>query len=205
MLVIRYHKMSESMQDVSVVRDDGTRGTIIADTKQGQLVVEFNDGSRLVVSPKALVAQRDGTYRLSPGAAEQGEVVIPVIAEELTVETQRVARGKVRVNKRVVSREEVVDAPVVREEVVVERIPVNKYIDDMEPELTDEDGVLVIPVIEEVLVVEKRLFMREKVRVFKRRSTTSTPQTVVLRSEVVDIEREELDSTESRENDISQK
>jgi stress response protein YsnF len=52
--------------------------------------------------------------------------------------------------------------------------------------------VLVIPLVEELLVVEKRLFVREEIRVSKRRTTTSTPQTIDLRREVVDIEHEEF-------------
>lgn len=193
------------MQGVSVVRDDGMRGAVVADKKPGQLVVEFSDGSRVVVPPEALVPQRDGTFSLSRGkidredTAEPEEVVIPVIAEELTVEKQRVARGKVRVNKRIETREEVVDTPVVHEEVVVDRIPINKFVDEVTAEVRDEDGVLIIPLVEEVLVVEKRLLVREEIRVSKRRTTTSTPQTVVLRREVVDIEREELNDPEPPE------
>lgn len=196
------------MQGVSVVRDDGMRGAVVAGEKRGQLVVEFTDGSRLVVPPEALVPQRDGTYSLSRGetvprsvAEPEEEVVIPVIAEELTVEKQRVARGKVRVNKRVETREEVVDTPVVHEEVVIDRIPINKFVGEVTAEVRDEDGVLIIPLVEEVLVVEKRLLVREEVRVSKRRTTTSTPQTVFLRREVVDIEREELSGTEPPEID----
>jgi stress response protein YsnF len=49
--------------------------------------------------------------------------------------------------------------------------------------------VLIIPVVEEILVVEKRLLLREEVRLSKRLTTTSVPQKVTLRREVVDIER----------------
>ncbi len=196
------------MQGVVVFLDDGTRGTVVGAEEPGQVVVEFTNGSRLVVPPQALVAQHDGTYRLSlgpgdrPGSATPSEeVVIPVVAEELVVETRRVAREKVRVHKRVETREEVVDAPVVREEVVVERVAVNRLVDDVVPQVRDEDGVLIIPLTEEVLVVEKRLLVREEVRVSKRRTTTSSPQTVVLRREVVEVEREALDAAKPSENE----
>ena len=52
--------------------------------------------------------------------------------------------------------------------------------------------MLIIPMIEEVLVVEKRILLREEIRISKRRTTTSTPQKIELRREVVNIEREEL-------------
>ena len=184
------------MHGASVVRDDGALGKIISSENNQRVLVEFDDGSRLSVSPEALLPKRDGSYSLSARAAETQsthleEIVIPVIAEELNVETERVQRGKVRVHKRVETREEVVDSPVTREEVVLEHIPINKFIEDHQtPSVREEDGVLIIPVVEEVLVVEKRLFLREEVRVVKHHTTTSTPQTVVLRREVVDIERE---------------
>ncbi len=198
--------MEQPRKGSTVLRDDGTRGTVGDSAEAGQLAVEFADGSRMVVSPQALIPQQDDSYRLAPdasdaaGARASREVVIPVIAEELTVETHQVERGRVRVRKRVETREEAVDAPTVREEVVVERIPVNRFVDDEAPGVRDEDGVLVVPVIEEVLVVEKRLMVREEVRVSKRRTTTSTPQTVVLRREVVDIEREAPDGTKVPES-----
>jgi uncharacterized protein (TIGR02271 family) len=200
-------KRARKMQGASVIRDDGTRGKVVA-VEKGQLVVEFGDGSRLVLPPERLALQKDGTYRFPAAAAEFGgaaaaleeEVVIPVVAEELTVETVQIVRGKVRANKRVETREEMVDAPVTREEVIVEHIPVNKLVDDVAPEVRDENGVLVIPLIEEVLVVEKRLLVREEVRISKRRTTTSTPQRISLRREVVDIEREEFDGVEVPKN-----
>jgi uncharacterized protein (TIGR02271 family) len=111
-----------------------------------------------------------------------------------------VARGKVRVHKRVETREETVDAGVIREEVVVEHVPVNTFV-DVAPEVREQDGVLIIPLTEEVLVVEKRLRLREEVRVSRRRTTTSTPQTVALRREVVEIEREKLDSSDRTEHE----
>lgn len=179
------------MQGASVFRDDGTRGTVVSGQAPGRLVVEFGDGSSAVVSPEDLVPRGDGSYRISVREKEE-ELTIPVVAEELTVETARVARGRVRVHKRVETREESVDTPVIREEVVYERIPVNKFVDEEPPGVREEEGVLIIPVIEEVLVVEKRLLVREEVRVSKRRTKTSTPQTFTLRREVVDIEREKF-------------
>ncbi|HEY1304067.1 MAG TPA: YsnF/AvaK domain-containing protein [Vicinamibacterales bacterium] len=188
------------MRNAAVVRDDGTRGSVVGDEDPDRLVVQFDDGSRLDVAREALVRQDDGSYRLStPSDGAQAvsrELVIPVIAEELTVETHRVDRGRVRVSKRIESHEEVVDTPLVREEVVVERVPINTLVEGEAPAIRDEDGVLIIPLVEEVTVVEKRLLLREEVRVSRHRTTTSTPRTVVLRREVVDIQRDEFDSVE---------
>jgi uncharacterized protein (TIGR02271 family) len=164
---------------------------VVASEPGGRVVVEFADGSRVAVARSTLTPQQDGTYRLARDV-EGEEVFIPVVAEELKVETDLIARRKVHVRKRVESREELVDAPVVREEVVVERTPVNRFVEGDAPAIREEDGVTIIPVIEEVLVIDKRLVLREEVRVSKRRTTTSTTQKVLLRREVVDIDEEDL-------------
>ena len=53
------------MQGALVVRDDGTSGTVVVDAASGQLVVEFEDGTRGVVTPDALIPQDDGSYLLA--------------------------------------------------------------------------------------------------------------------------------------------
>ena len=52
------------MQGASIVREDGTRGAVVAEKGPGQLVVELQDGFRFVVAADTLVAQTDGSYRL---------------------------------------------------------------------------------------------------------------------------------------------
>jgi uncharacterized protein (TIGR02271 family) len=116
-------------------------------------------------------------------------LVIPVVAEELTVEKRQVTRGTVRIHTRVEMREEVVDEPLRREEVTVERVPVNELVEGEAPLPHYEHEVFVIPILEEVLVVQKRLFLKEEVRVTRRSTTMSKPQQVTLRREVVEIER----------------
>ena len=111
-------------------------------------------------------------------AAADDELVIPVVSEELEVETHHVARGSVRVSTRVEIHDQTVETPFVHEEVVVEHIPVNTIVEGDAPQVKEEGDVLIIPVLEEVVVVEKRLMLRELVRVSKRRTTTSAQETV---------------------------
>ena len=122
--------------------------------------------------------------RRSGGAA----AVVPVIAEDLQVGRRSVETGRVRVTKLVREQQQVVDEPTVTEEVVVERVPVNRYVDGpVEPR--QEGETLVLPVLEEVVVVERRLMLKEEVRITKRKSESHKPQTVTLRSEDVKIDR----------------
>jgi uncharacterized protein (TIGR02271 family) len=192
--------MHENLQGAPVVRDDGVTGEVVTVTAHGDgpamAVIRFDDGAQVAVSPQMLSPQEDGMYRLMLAAsrlAAEEDLVIPVVAEEIRVGTQQVTRGVVRVHKRVESHEETVDTPVSAEEVIVERLPVNTLVEGEAPQIREEDGVVIIPVFEEVLVVEKRLLLREEVRLVKRISTSSVPQKVVVRREVVDIERVDAD------------
>ena len=96
--------------------------------------------------------------------------------------------GGVRVHKTVQERTETVDQPTFEEKIEVERVTVNQFV-DAPPPVRYEGDVMIIPLLEEVLVVEKRLVLREEVRISKRRETVNKPQQIVLRREEVTLER----------------
>ncbi len=121
--------------------------------------------------------------------------MIPVIAEQLDISKERATTGVVRVTKHVSERTEMVDETGFREEVDVKRIPINRYV-ETPPEVQVEGDTTIIPVLEEVLVVEKRLLLKEEVRVTRKRKEVKSPQEVHLRSEEVKIERAEAKSNE---------
>lgn len=192
--------MHENLQGVPVVRDDGVAGKVTAVTANGNgspiAVVRFDDGAQVAVAPQMINPDENGIYRLELAAsriAPADDLVIPVVAEEILIGTEQVTRGVVRVHKHVVTEEKTVDAAVSAEEVIVERLPVNQLVEGDAPQVREENGTVIIPVLEEVLVVEKRLLLREEVRLSKRTTSSNVPQTVVLRREVVDIERSEAD------------
>ncbi len=128
---------------------------------------------------------------LDVGAGEG--MVIPVIREEARVTRREVERGGVRVHKRVEEREEVVEEPAYREEVTVERVTLGQPI-EQEIGSRQEGDTLIIPVLEEMLVVEKRLVLKEEIRITKRRIEETEQARIVLRQEHVEIE--ELGGTE---------
>lgn len=187
--------MSEQRQVVSA---DGARGTILAGTPlaDGQQVrVRFEDGREVLVPASLLELRSDGAYFLplnradiSSFAAGAGErLVIPVVEEELQVETRQHGHT-VRVHKHVHTREETVDVPLQRDEVLVERVPIGRVV-EVAPHVRHDGDTMVVPVLEEVLVVEKRLMLKEEVRITLRRVAESSPQRVTLRSEEVVVER----------------
>lgn len=182
---------------------DGLLGTVIdrEDPAPGgpeaMLDVLFEDGRRLSIPARFLELQRDGSYVLtapigeverSPAAVEDGEVVVPVVAEEAEVNKRRVETGRVRVRKTVRTTEKVVDEPVVREEVEIERVPINRVIAEAVGPRQQGD-TLIVPLLEEVLVVEKRLILKEEVRITRRRTEHRSSQPVTLRSEEATVER----------------
>jgi len=178
-----------------VVLSDGSKGAVETWQPDGgdgaHAMVRLDDGARLRVPADALQARADGEYFLPLGRAQLdgGPAVIPVVVEELSVGKRVIDTGVVRLRKVVHEREEVVDTPLLRETVHVERVPVNRFVEGpLGPR--EEGGVLIVPVLEEVLVVEKRLMLREELRITRRRDPMpSTPQRVTLRREEVVVER----------------
>ncbi|PMD90809.1 hypothetical protein BWI97_22435 [Siphonobacter sp. BAB-5405] len=113
-------------------------------------------------------------------------VVLPVIEEQLKVDTQLEETGRVTVSKRVHEREELVELPLTQQQVKVERVPINQYI-DTPPAVRYEGETMIVPVVKEILV--KRLVLVEEVRITKEEVQTTTHQPVVLRQEEIVITR----------------
>ena len=120
--------------------------------------------------------------------AETISAVVPVLTEELEVQTRVVETGTVRLTKVVHEREAQVDEPLWREEVEVTRVPIQRVVDAPIP-VREEDGTLIVPVLEEVLVVEKRLMLKEEIHIRTHRVETHQPQRITLRSDEVQVER----------------
>ncbi|WP_437630235.1 YsnF/AvaK domain-containing protein [Sorangium sp. So ce854] len=117
------------------------------------------------------------------------ELIVPVVAQELEVMKRTVESGRVRITKEVHERIEAVEEPLARERAVVERVAINQVV--TEPPATRQEGdTLIVPIVEEVLVVEKRLVLKEELRITRVRSVeVSPPEHVTLRSEDVRVER----------------
>jgi uncharacterized protein (TIGR02271 family) len=186
--------------------------------QSGRILVRIENGTNVFVPSNQLVASQAGGYLLSHGFEEFGtaqsavneasvqrmssgqqtsvtgtpknlgeQLVVPILAEELHVEKESIISGGVRIHKRVNERTEVVDQPIQTEEVEVERIPINQMV-DAPPAVRYEGDVIILPLVEEVIVTEKRLMLREEVRIRRRQFETRKPQEVTLRSEQVEFE-----------------
>ena len=171
---------------------NGLRGTIPTIPPDmppsGQVELTLDNGQCLLIPAESLVRRTDGTYSvpLSPSdlneAATRQSVVVPVVREEVRIDKRAIDRGKVTVHVSSHVRKETVDVTLADEQVDVQRVPVNRIVDSPVP-VREENGTTIIPVYEEVLVVEKRLRIKEEVRVTRRRTTRREKQEVTLRSE----------------------
>jgi uncharacterized protein (TIGR02271 family) len=181
-------------------------------TGETQVPVLFDNGAQVLVPLEALVLQADGSYFLpisrseverqmgggyTPQAQQEVQsrevwgnenIVVPVVVEELDVQRRQVETGRVRLTKVVREHEEMVDEPLLREEVTVERAAINQLVNEPVP-VRYEGDTMIVPVLEEILVVEKRLVLKEEIRITRQRVERREPQRVTLRSEEVMVER----------------
>jgi uncharacterized protein (TIGR02271 family) len=111
--------------------------------------------------------------------------------EQAEVGKRSVDTGRgVRIHKTVSEQAVPVDEALLREDLEVTRVPVGRMVADGEqPGPHYEGDTLVVPVLEEVLVVERRVRIREEVRITRSRREERHEETVVLRSEQVQVER----------------
>lgn len=187
-------------------------GTVVWDAEGQQVQVTGSDDAngvpylllrdlqgRQLRMPQHMLTGPKENYRLPFAFSSLGEPigstgevhVLPVIDEQLQVGKREVDTGRgVRVHRHTVERNEVLDEPLRQDVVEVTRVPVGKWVDSTAPPMTRQEGdTLVIPVLEEVLVVERRLCLKEEVRITRQQREVHTPQSVVLKSYEVQVER----------------
>lgn len=121
-----------------------------------------------------------------PARADEQSVTVALHEEELHATTHEVVRGRARLHKTVEVSPHEETVTVGHDEVSVERVPVGELVDHA-PEPRWEGDTLIVPLVEEVLVVEKRLRVREELRIT--RAHVAEQQTVrdALRREVARI------------------
>ena len=101
-------------------------------------------------------------------------------AETLVVTKRTVTGATVRVSTVTREVEQAIDEPLDHEVVDVERVPIGRVVEAI-PEIREEDGVTIVPVVEEVVVVERRLILKEEVRITRRRVQSRHVETASLR------------------------
>jgi uncharacterized protein (TIGR02271 family) len=196
-----------------------------------QLLVHFQNGQQVIVPRELLRQHTDGRYHLTVSVEEllanqatlgrtdgpthasvtradsgddANELVIPVIEEQVTVQTRTVEKGRVEIHKTVHEHTKLIDQPLHMEEVEIERLPINRIIDEPVP-VRQEGDTTIISLFEEVLVIEKRLVLREEVHIKKMRTVVHDPQEVLLREERVEIVRKPGNDQAERQDEAQER
>lgn len=116
------------------------------------------------------------------------EITIPVIAEEVRIGKRRVPSERVRIHRRTITEDRVVDVPLRRDRIEVERRSVDQLVD--EPPGTRREGdTLIIPIVEEELEIRKRYRIREELHVRTISEPTHDQRNTQLRRQEVEVER----------------
>jgi uncharacterized protein (TIGR02271 family) len=114
-----------------------------------------------------------------------------VFREDVQVDKRSVDTGRgVRIHKTVAEHPCHIDERLLRDEVEVSHVPVDRIVPlDAAPATRYEGETLVVPILEEVLVVERRVRIKEELRITRTRREEHHAETVMLKAEQVSVER----------------
>ena len=115
-----------------------------------------------------------------PTAKSGQDPKLTLLAEEVSVRKEAVETGRLRVSTETHTREADIDEALVQEHAEVEKIAVGRQIFEM-PSIRQEGDTTIIPIVEEVVHVERRLILKEEVRVTRRRKSETFQDRVTLR------------------------
>ena len=127
-----------------------------------------------------------GTVESAPPVSDDGEIVIPLLREELTVGKKTVETRRVTVRRLTREHSELVAEPLGGGTVEITCELIGRQVDSA-PAIREEGDTLVIPILEERLVVERRLFLKEEWRVRRVPVSTTHHEHVRLRHHEIEI------------------
>lgn len=117
---------------------------------------------------------------------EESRLSVPLAREDLVARPSAEQVGTVRLRKSVETEERAVAVPVSHDEVIVEHIPP----DQVDASASLGANELLIPIMEEQLVVQKRMVVKEYVRVRKRQVVEQRQVREPVRREVLGVQEQ---------------
>ena len=118
---------------------------------------------------------------------------IPLHVEEISVSRRETKKANVQVALVTGTREQLIDEELTHVRVEIERFSIDQTVEAVPP-IRQEGDITIIPVVEEVVIVERRLVLKEEVRVRRVSTKEQHQETVVLRQQEAVVTREEPDS-----------
>ncbi len=119
------------------------------------------------------------------GTVEQQ--IIPLHAEDVSVAKRKIERN-VRLHVHTVTHDHLIDEALQHESIEIERVSIGRPI-DVAPPVREEGDTTVISIVEEIVVVERRMVLKEEIRLRRMRTTDRHRETVTLRQEQVVVDR----------------
>jgi uncharacterized protein (TIGR02271 family) len=173
------------------LRYDHITGT----SQDGALIYSLTDYSMVdeIEREQGTTAAAAATFRAGTETAQDHEVRIPLLKEELDIEKFAFESGRVRIHKGVKIEERHFTVPVRREEVVVEHVPTTAWASATAASATSsstafQEQDLDIPLFEEDIRVGKHSVVREEVVVRTVVHAVDVEGSTSLRSEEAEIE-----------------
>ena len=118
---------------------------------------------------------------------------IPLHVEEISVSRREIKKANVQVARVTGTREQLIDEELTHVRVEIDRVPIDRTV-EVAPPIRQEGDITIIPVVEEIVVVERRLILKEEVRVRRVSTKEQHQETVVLRQQEAVVTREGPDS-----------
>lgn len=132
-------------------------------------------------------------------ADQAASSTVPIVHETVTVGVHAVETVRARIHVTVSEHDETVEQLLTRQNVTVERVPVGQTVSEAPPTRREGD-VLIMPIMEEILVVEKRLVVREELRIRISEAQAHETKTVTVRRENAQIDRGDPTAQQTGEN-----
>src|SRR5580700_4663122 len=118
---------------------------------------------------------------------------IPLHEEEVSLSRREIKKANVQVALVTGTRGQLIDEELTHVRVEIERVPIDGT-GEVAPPTRQEGDITIIPVVEEIVVVERRLVLKEEVRVRRVSTKEQHQETLVLRQQEAVVMREEPDS-----------
>jgi uncharacterized protein (TIGR02271 family) len=122
------------------------------------------------------------------------EIVVHLYEEQASIAKRRIVTGRVQVSRVTSEHEQWLDENLAREQVEIERTPIGRPV-QVPPSVREEGDTIVIPILEEILVVERRLILKEEIRLRRVRSNENHRERVMLRRQEALITRAPVESS----------
>jgi uncharacterized protein (TIGR02271 family) len=137
-------------------------------------------------------SEREGPKDKESGGSfaeeREDDAKLQLLAEEVSFAKETLETGRVRISKRTQERDELIDEGLTSESVEIETMPIGRQVFEM-PTIRHEGDTTIIPVVEEVLFTERRLILKEEIRIKRIRTIQRYQDRVTLRHQEAVITR----------------